>query len=315
MPRSRPRRERSSRAGQLGDVGDDELPGHRRRRGAHVGGEVAERRVLLVPDRGDDGDRAGRDRPDEPLVAEREQILEAAAAAREDDHVHAGLLAERPQRVDDPAGGPRALHVRLGDEHVRRGEAPLDRGEDVALRGGVVAGDEPDPARQERQRALALGGEQALGGELRLEALEGREVGAEPETLDRQGAQAEVAALGEELRAPVDVHPLAVGELEPERVELPALHRHPDAGAVGGILERQEDARPALVAAQLGHLALDPDRRQPPEPLRDAPVERGDRVDGAVVVGKRLDLAHGASLLGERAEKSVAATDLRGRGS
>src|SRR5690349_9263518 len=62
---------------QLGDIGHDEPCGGCRRGGTDVGGEVAKRRVLLVADRGDDRDRAGRDRPDEPLVAERQQILEA----------------------------------------------------------------------------------------------------------------------------------------------------------------------------------------------------------------------------------------------
>ena len=112
---------------------------------------------------------------------------------------------------------PRALDVRLGDEHVRRGEARLDRRDDVALRGGVVAGDEPDPARQERQRALPLGGEEALGRELRLQPLERDEVRADAEALDRERAQAEVAALLEELGPAEDVHALAVGEVEPQR--------------------------------------------------------------------------------------------------
>src|SRR5207344_836417 len=67
--------------GELCEVGDDETRGRRRRRGAGVGDEVGERRVLLVADRGDDRDRTGCDRPEEPLVAEREQVLEASAAA------------------------------------------------------------------------------------------------------------------------------------------------------------------------------------------------------------------------------------------
>ena len=108
-------------AGQLSEVGDDELAGGGRRRGPDVGREVAERRVLLVADRGDDGDAARRDGADDALVAEREQILEAAAAAREDDHVDVRLLAERVDRGDDLRGRARPLDVRLRDE--RRGPA------------------------------------------------------------------------------------------------------------------------------------------------------------------------------------------------
>ena len=123
---------------------------------------------------------------------------------------------------------------------------------------------------------------------------------ADAEALDRECAQAEVASLLVQLRAAEDVHALAVGELEAQAVELAARHRHAERRAVGGIFQREEDARPALVAPELGHLALDPDRRQTSELLRDASVERGDGVDGAVVVRERFDLAHAASLTSGR---------------
>ena len=58
------------------------------------------------------------------------------------------------------------------------------------------------------------------------------EVVAEAEALDRERAQAEVAARLEELGAAEHVHALAVGEVEPERVEASARHRHAEAGAV-----------------------------------------------------------------------------------
>ena len=85
--------ERGARASELDpqglEVGHDELAGRGRRRGAYVGGEVAERRVLLVPDRRHDRHRAGGDGADDALVAERKQVVEAAAAAREDHDVDA----------------------------------------------------------------------------------------------------------------------------------------------------------------------------------------------------------------------------------
>ena len=46
-----------------------------------------------------------------------------------------------------------------------------------------------------------------------------------------------------------------------------------------GVLEREEDALPALLAAQFGDLALDPDAGQAGEEVGDAAVERGDGVD------------------------------------
>ena len=52
---------------------------------------------------------------------------------------------------------------------------------------------------------------------------------AEPVALDRERPQVEVAALLEQLRAPVDVDALAVHEVEPQRVEDAALHLHRQA--------------------------------------------------------------------------------------
>ena len=111
-PRSRgAARDRARRSSSSARSGTTRRRGGGRRRGADVGGEVAERRVLLVPDGGDDRHRARGDRAHEPLVAERQQVLEAAAAAREDDDVDLGRVAERAQRLDDRRRGARALHV------------------------------------------------------------------------------------------------------------------------------------------------------------------------------------------------------------
>ena len=132
--------------------------------------------------------------------------------------------------------------------------------------------------------------EEALGGELPLQALERGEMVAEAEALDREGPQAEVARGLEQLGPPEDVDALAVREVEPQRVELAAGHRHAEAGAVGRVLQREEDALPALLAAELGHLALDPDRRQAREPVADAAVEGRHREDLPVAVLDRLDL-------------------------
>ena len=85
---------------------------------------------------------------------------------------------------------------------------------------------------KQRQRALALGGEEPFGGELRLQPLERGEMRADAEALDRERPQPELAALLVELRPAEDVHALAVGEVEPQRVELAARHLHADAGAV-----------------------------------------------------------------------------------
>jgi hypothetical protein len=113
---------------------------------------------------------------------------------------------------------------------------------------------------------------------------------AEPEPLERERSQAELAACFEQLRPAVGVHAVAVGELQPQRVELAARHRDAEARAVLGVLEREEDARPAVRAPQLRDLALDPDRRQALQPGSDAAVEGAHGVDLAVAVLDRLDL-------------------------
>src|SRR5207247_11076883 len=139
-------------------------------------------------------------------------------------------------------------------------------------------------------RALPLGRDQPFRSELPLQPLERREVVAEAEALDRERTQAEVGALLEELRAAEDVDALAVGEVEPEGVELAPRHRDREAGALGRILEGEEDGLPVRVTAQLGDLALDPDGRQAREPIAHAAVEGCDRVDLAVAARDRLDL-------------------------
>ena len=134
--------------------------------------------------RRDHRDGAGGDRADEPLVAEGQQVLEAAAAPGDHDHLDVRLAAEPGEGLDDRARGPRPLDVRFRDEHARGRKARGDRGDDVALGGGVVAGDEPDPTGEKGQRPLSLGREEPFGRELLLEALEGGEVLAEPEALE-----------------------------------------------------------------------------------------------------------------------------------
>jgi hypothetical protein len=139
---------------------------------------------LLVADGGDERHRAGRDRADEALVAERQEVFEAAAAASQDDDVDLRGGAELLERFDHRHRGAWPLDVGLRDKHARGREAAGDRGDDVAFRRRVVSGQEPDPARQARQRTLALRVEETFGAELALESLEGSEVVAQAEPFD-----------------------------------------------------------------------------------------------------------------------------------
>jgi hypothetical protein len=185
---------------------------------------------------------------------------------------------------------PRSLDVRLRDEHAGCREARGHGGDEVPLCRCLVPGQEGDPAREERQWTLAARCEEPFARETLLQPLDAGEHGTEAERLDRERTQAELSTRREEFRTPehVDGHP--VDELEPERVEACARHAHRQAGAVAWILEREEDALPTRLTAELRDLAFDPDAREAREPRSDSAVERGDAVDLPLAVDLMLDL-------------------------
>src|SRR5262249_61082898 len=63
------------------------LGGGGRRRRPLIGGEIDERHVGFVPDRGDQRDHAVGGGAHDDLLVERPQVLERAAPARDDDEV------------------------------------------------------------------------------------------------------------------------------------------------------------------------------------------------------------------------------------
>ena len=158
------------------------------------------------------------------------------------------------------------------------------------LRGSVGAGEDADRAGDARQPALALRREQPLRGELALQLLERDEVAAEPDPLESRRAQPELAAQLVQLGAAGGVDGLALLEAELEAVVGAARDGDLERRAGPRVLQREEHVCPCGIAAQLGDLALDPDRRQAPEEARDATVERGDGEDLAVAVDGGLDL-------------------------
>ena len=117
----------------LGDIGHDALGRIRRRRGPQVGDVVEERMVVLVADRADDGGGCRGHRAQQPLVAEPEERLRVAAAARDDDDIDLGVGIERLERRDRLGDAAVALHggVRRAEAHVR--PAQLGVAADVLL--------------------------------------------------------------------------------------------------------------------------------------------------------------------------------------
>ena len=76
-----------------------------------------------------------------------------------------GSRVEPVERVDHLGHRVRALHGDVLDPELDGRPAAPGVLQDVALGGRAAPGDQPDHAGQERQRALALGGEEALGGQ------------------------------------------------------------------------------------------------------------------------------------------------------
>ena len=91
-----------------------------------------------MADRRDDGREARGDRADEPLVGERQQVLDRAAAARDDDDVDLGAARRARARRRSPrstALTPCTATSRISNTHA--GPAPTGVLDDVAL--GVAA--------------------------------------------------------------------------------------------------------------------------------------------------------------------------------
>ncbi len=149
-----------------------QLRGTRGGRGARIGREVRDGEVDLVPDARDHGQPAGAYGARDPLVVERPQILERAAAAGEDQHLALGARASRLQRRDQRRRGGRTLHHRRIDEDPYGRETAREDVQDVAQRGSRWRGDHADTPRKARQAAFALERKQTLGRELRFQALE-----------------------------------------------------------------------------------------------------------------------------------------------
>ena len=164
-------REREA-AQPLRAVRHDALGSTRGRRRAFVRDEVGNREVHLVAYAAHDGNRAGEDGACDRLVVEGPQVLERAAAARDDQHVAVPARGREAQGLLDLARRGFALHGDRVDQHRDRREAPAQDVQYVAQRRAGRRGDDADPSRQSRQRLLVAAVEEPFGAESRLEFLE-----------------------------------------------------------------------------------------------------------------------------------------------
>ncbi len=115
-----------------------------------------------MADGADDRGPAGRHRPDQCLIGKRQQVLNRPAATGNDDHVDRRVGVKLPERPEDLRHGMRSLDRGLLHPEFHRRPPNGGVAEHVALGGGVAPADQADHCRQEWQRPLAFGGEQAL---------------------------------------------------------------------------------------------------------------------------------------------------------
>ena len=181
------------RPGQVLLALDDQLCRGGRSRRPQVSDEVRDGDVGLVADRGDRRDGGRGQRARDPLVVERSQVLGRAAAARDDQDVESAAAVER-------ANGARNLrrgHVALDPDRVNRDreavEPASEHVQDVPDRGSGRRRDDADVPREKRDRPLLCLVEEPFRGELRLQLLERELEGADPDRLDREPPDLELA--------------------------------------------------------------------------------------------------------------------------
>ena len=186
-----------------------------RRRRAHVCDQVQEGLVGFVPDRRDDGGPALRDRTDQALVGEGQQVLDGPAPTGDDDHVDAFVAVEAVDGRDHLRRGPRALHG--GVRRLESDRGPAAAAFSTTSRSAAESGAVTRPTRRGRKgRApLELGGEQPLGRVSWRRRSSRASSSPRPTEPDLAGGQGQGAAVG---RGRLGVHDDA-GTLDQRRVE------------------------------------------------------------------------------------------------
>ena len=190
----------------------------------------------------------------------------------------AGSASSRRRPVDDrgaPPCGPWTAQLCISNRTAgQRRRAVTRTSRSAALSRPVMT---PTTAGRERQRPLADGVEQALGGQQLPDPLDAGQQLAEADGADLGGAQREGPA-GDVVVGPgADDHAGALGELQPGTVGDVAVagDRHRQVGR--RVAQGQEDRGRAAAPRQLGDLALDPHLAEPADPVGDLAGDRADR--------------------------------------
>jgi len=144
-------------AAQRGAVRHCQRSGCGRRRGAHVGDEIAYGEVGLVSDAADDRDARFEHRAGEDLFVEGPQVLDRAATAAHDQDIDFGVRIRGRNRRGDLLGGAGALYRRRVQNDRKTGETARQRGQDVAQCGSYGRCDDTQRQRKGRDRSLTFG--------------------------------------------------------------------------------------------------------------------------------------------------------------
>ena len=259
---------------EIGGIGHEQFRCGRRRRRAQIRDEIGDREVDLMADRRDDRDRARMDRARHRLVVERPEVLERAAAARQQQHVVARGARCFGDDTRDDRWRLAALHRDREQFDVRERKTPRDHAEHVADRGATGRSHDANTAREARQRSLARRIEQAFRREPRLQKLELAPERAFAGFLEMLDDELKLAARFIQRDAPAcdDVH--AVGRLEAQPRAARLEHRAADE--CGRVLQRKVEMAGAR-AREVRDFAFEPDQRQRvfDEVAREAVQRRG----------------------------------------
>ena len=213
-------------------------------------------------------------RPQQPLVAEAEQVLEVTAPARDDDHIDVGVgiqFGKCRKHLGDEAI---ALHRRVAHLELDAWPAQLGVAQHVFLCVAVLAGDEADALGEEGEPLLARIVEEPLAPQLGAETLELLEQVAETDVAHARDHKAEVAALHPIFGLDARDHAVAPFEVGGD----PAPDARPDSDADGRVAV---DVAKFGVGADvtdvpLGDLALDPCGAELGDPIAHRATKRVD---------------------------------------
>ena len=242
-----------------------------------VGDEVEQRGVDVVADGAHDRRAGRRHGPDEGLVAERQQVLDPASAAGDDDDVDLGVRVELGECRRHLGDGGGALHGDLADLEARGRPAAAGVLDDVALGRAGPPAHQTHPTGEEGQRALAVAVEQALLGEVALEVLQAGEQLAHADRADLPGVEHQRPALGPERRLGLQHDPGALAQRARHGVERVDLDRHRQAHVDVGVAQGEVGRAGARAPVELHDLALDPQRRHLLDVLADLHRQQPNR--------------------------------------